>query len=134
MLGKVEMSGSAPDFDPFLDEGWKPSFVGRYYYVVLPSSHPSNSPNQEKGKEVIRIRTRMVEAKMEDPATGSAASALSAFLALKMGKSAGFEIIQGVEMGRTSEIGVFVSVEEGEVRGVKLSGGACLVMEGAVRV
>jgi predicted PhzF superfamily epimerase YddE/YHI9 len=126
MLGKVEMSGSAPDFDPFLDEGWKPSFVARYYYVLLPQT-PENG-------EVVKIRTRMVEAKMEDPATGSAASALCAFLAQKMGKSKGFEIVQGVEMGRRSEIGVWVEVDGGEIKGIRLSGCAVEVMEGSVRV
>lgn len=125
MLGKVEMTGSAPDFDAFVDEGWGPTFVGRYYYVLLEG---------EVGEEVVRVRTRMVEAKMEDPATGSAACALSSFLALKRGKSTRFEITQGVEMGRRSEIGVRVEVEGGEVRGVRLEGSACVVMEGTVRV
>ena len=45
---------------------------------------------------------------LEDPATGSA------YLASKKGEGKwGFEIVRGVEMGRRSEIGVKVEVEEG---------------------
>lgn len=128
MLGGVEMSGTAPDFfcDGVMDEGWREGFVGRYYYVLLSNSSP----------DVVQIRARMVEAKMEDPATGSAACALSCYLATtKFKKSTKFKIVQGVEMGRRSCIGVEVDVgDEGEVKCVRLSGSAVEVMRGKVRV
>jgi PhzF family phenazine biosynthesis protein len=78
---------------------------------------------------------------MEDPATGSVASALSAWLSLKggeRGKTGGsrrFEITQGVEMGRRSVIRVEVMVGDGKrVEEVRLSGSAVLVMEGSLRI
>ncbi|CZR64511.1 related to phenazine biosynthesis protein phzC [Phialocephala subalpina] len=125
LLGKVEMTGLSPDSSSALDPEFAPSFVSRYYYVL---------ENEGAGEEVVKIRTRMVEAKLEDPATGSAASALSAYLAGKWGRSKRFEIVQGVEMGRRSEIGVSVEVTDGKVKGVRLSGGAVVVMEGSVRI
>jgi PhzF family phenazine biosynthesis protein len=73
---------------------------------------------------------------MEDPATGSAASALGSLLALREGRSTRFEVTQGVEMGRRSGIGVTVSLDdEGKkVVGVRMSGSAVVVMEGNLRV
>ncbi|KAE8443416.1 hypothetical protein EG329_001897 [Mollisiaceae sp. DMI_Dod_QoI] len=130
LLGKVELSGVSPDFSEVLDKDWSPSFVSRYYYVLLDEGVEANGP--------VKVRARMVEAKMEDPATGSAASALSAYLAGKWGKSCRFEIEQGVEMGRRSEIGVEVDVDEKEGRkqitDVRLSGCAVVVMEGLLRI
>ncbi|KUJ06866.1 Diaminopimelate epimerase-like protein [Mollisia scopiformis] len=128
LLGKVEMTGLSPDFNVVLDEEWKPSFVSRYYYVLL---------DDGKGDGEVRIRSRMVEAKMEDPATGSAACALSAYLAGEWRKGMKFEIVQGVEMGRRSEIGVEVDVDvkaDGGIGGVRLSGCAVAVMEGSLKV
>ncbi|KAF8855334.1 phenazine biosynthesis protein phzF [Acephala macrosclerotiorum] len=126
LLGRVEMTGLSPDFSKVLDQEFAPSFVTRYFYVL-----------EDEGGEsgLVKIRTRMVEAKLEDPATGSAASALSAYLSVKWGRSKRFEIVQGVEMGRRSEIGVSVEIDEGgKVKGVRLSGEAVVVMEGSVRI
>lgn len=53
----------------------------------------------------------------EDPATGSASAALGALLADAMGIARGeLEIVQGLEMGRRSEIGVRVLAPGGPVR------------------
>ncbi|KAI4132876.1 MAG: hypothetical protein LQ347_002400 [Umbilicaria vellea] len=113
----------------FLDEDWKPSFVGPYFYVVL-----------ENDGQSIRVRARMIEATIgEDPATGSAACTLSAYLALEAGgagKLYSYSIEQGVEMGRPSQIGVEVKLD-GTGKGVewvKLSGTAVLVTEGTLSV
>ncbi|CAL3962940.1 unnamed protein product [Diplocarpon coronariae] len=78
---------------------------------------------------------------MEDPATGSAASALSSYLVLQhvaRGRNV-FEITQGAEMGRESNIGVEVLVGEGEeltrrVEGVRLSKDVVVIMEGSLRI
>ncbi len=111
-------------------------------------SHPSLDPG---ASGVTRIRSRMLEVAMEDPATGSAASALGCYLALEDGRigERTFEITQGVEMGRRSVIGVEVVIGDGasnggfdggrgrdgrRVQGVRLSGGAVVVMEGNLRV
>lgn len=111
-----------------LDESWSPSFVGVYYYT-LDNTHV-----------VHRIRARMLEECMgEDPATGSAASCLAAYLALQAGLDYvvyEFDIEQGKEMGRASCINVKVQLAVGgkEVRKVVLGGSAVPVTEGKLHV
>jgi len=75
---------------------------------------------------------------MEDPATGSAACALGSYLALTKvglehgGRVGSYQIVQGVEMGRESAIGVEVVLghDGRQVDSVLLSGSAVKVMEG----
>lgn len=67
---------------------------------------------------------------LEDPATGSAAAALVAWLGRLDGRSQAFEITQGVEMGRPSRIDAEVVVENGEPIEVAIAGSAVKVMEG----
>ncbi|KAL0567927.1 hypothetical protein V5O48_014069 [Marasmius crinis-equi] len=84
-----------------------------------------------------KIRSRMFScAGFEDPATGSAASTLGAYLALKKGKGRWrFEITQGVEMGRKSDIVVVADIGDGNaVNSVQLQGSAIKVMEGMLTV
>lgn len=127
VLGEVTMENPGVDFHGLLDGEWGEGFVSKYYFVIL---------GGEGG--VVKVRTRMIEVAMEDPATGSAASALSAWLSLKGGGSGRFEVTQGVEMGRKSVMGVEVAVSERDmkrrVEGVRLSGSAVLVMEGSLRI
>ena len=66
----------------------------------------------------------------EDPATGSAAAALAAWLGKLDGVSQDFRITQGVEMGRPSLIDASVSVEAGTPVAVSVGGSAVKVMEG----
>lgn len=67
----------------------------------------------------------------EDPATGSAAAALGGLLAENAGESARFTILQGIEMGRPSEIGVDVTLGgDGKAESIGVSGRAARVMEG----
>lgn len=66
----------------------------------------------------------------EDPATGSAAAALAAYLGRLDGASATFEITQGVDMGRPSSISAEVTVEDGQPVAVAIAGDAVKVMEG----
>ena len=124
-LGKIAVTGVKPK--AALDKDWNVGFCGSYFYVMLPM-----------GERAASVRTRMIEGTLEDPATGSAACGLSCFLAMKLrlGKTTKFEIVQGVEMGRRSEIGVKVALKEGgeEVERVELSGRAVTVMEGTLRI
>lgn len=127
-LSKLPLEPTCRDM---LDEGWRPSMISPYYYVILHDGGTS---------EATRIRTRMIEQPFgEDPATGSAACALAAYLALRDGGGGGkygFEIEQGVEMGRGSRIGVSVRLD-GVGRGVErveLEGGAVVVMRGGIEV
>lgn len=80
-----------------LDSGWNQTFIGAYFFVRTGNSHAG----------AATVQARMIEGPLEDPATGSAASALTAYLSLKegtSGESLSYEIVQGVEMGRRSEI------------------------------
>ncbi|KAH8690942.1 hypothetical protein BGW36DRAFT_389640, partial [Talaromyces proteolyticus] len=117
----------------YLDEGWGIRGLVVIYF------HVRGVVDQDSGKQVIR--TRMVLGVEEDPATGSAASGLAALLALDEGqKGAEYEysFVQGVEMGRRSDIGIrVVTQSDGSGSGIKeieLSGSAVKVFEGEMRV
>jgi trans-2,3-dihydro-3-hydroxyanthranilate isomerase len=68
----------------------------------------------------------------EDPATGSAAAALTAFLAESEGKSLALTIHQGVDMGRPSLIETKVSVTDGRVTSVSVAGQAVRFADGTL--
>lgn len=121
-------TGSSPT--PQLDDAWNTGFTGSYYWFL--TSTPTS--------DTTSIQARMIEGALEDPATGSAACALACHLALQprhqkqKSREQRFEICQGVEMGRKSDIGVRVTLTEGldAVEKVVLSGAAVQVMEGTV--
>ena len=88
-------------------------FFSLYLYVRDPAD-----PSQ--------IRSRMFAPLSnipEDPATGSAAAALAALLATLDGGDRRYDIVQGVEMGRRSDI--VATVSDGRVR----VGGPCVAMQ-----
>lgn len=66
----------------------------------------------------------------EDPATGSASAALTAYLADLDAAPLALDIVQGVDMGRPSRILTEATYSDGEVRSVSVSGQARRVMEG----
>ncbi|KAJ7500062.1 hypothetical protein FB451DRAFT_1207369 [Mycena latifolia] len=82
------------------------------------------------------IRARMFDGVLEDPATGAAGSTLGGWLAQRRGPGMHtIDIIQGVEMGRRSEIKVVVVVGEDDVvKSIALEGAAVKVMEGIVDI
>lgn len=94
-------------------------FVGLYFFY-----------KREDGS----LRTRMFDGPLEDPATGSAAAALAGWLAEERGQGVWeFNVVQGVEMGRRSEVEVIVGVNaSSEVVKVELGGSAVEVMEGTI--
>ncbi|KAL8862459.1 MAG: hypothetical protein Q9178_000956 [Gyalolechia marmorata] len=110
------------------DAGWE-SFTAPYFYVIV---------SEDEEARHIGVRVRLIEPTCgEDAATGSAASALSAYLALQRGTGSSAyscSIEQGIEMGRHSEIQVKVTLDDsGEgVRNVVLAGSAILVSEGTL--
>lgn len=110
-----------------LDEGWRTGLTASYFFVDL--------GKDQDGVRLLRTRTLSVR---EDPATGSAASALCSFLTLteKGETTRKYHITQGVEMGRKSDIYIQVSVnDDGKtIKEVVLSGTAVLVMEGKLNV
>ncbi|KAK3052747.1 hypothetical protein LTR09_006230 [Extremus antarcticus] len=113
-----------------LDDGWNQGLIGSFLYVI------TNAPESEEG--LVQVRTRMLRGAEEDAATGSASCGLSILLAkkLQLGRRTKFELTQGVEMGRKSDIGVVVELNETmhEVERVELSGSAVKVMEGVIEV
>lgn len=143
-----EVKSSRLDVDmlvaDFLDEGWRDSLVGRYYYVDVDEdgNEKEVGSDDEGGKDegARYLRTRMMGEGIEDPATGSAASALSAYLTLTREKaSRAFRITQGVEMGRRSVISVETTAvkedgDEVKLADVKLGGTAVVVMQGTLTV
>ncbi len=113
-----------------LDSEWTPSFVAPYFY----------DEGRYRDDRVTRIEARMIDPEMgEDPATGSAACALSTCLALQegvAGQSYSYVIEQGAYIGRDSQIGVKVTLDESgkRVKQVVLSGGAVVVTQGTIAV
>jgi PhzF family phenazine biosynthesis protein len=123
-LDMVSLASCSLTIDGLNDE-WCDTFIGTYFFV---RTGPGSLG-------VTTLRTRMIEGTLEDPATGSAASDLAAYLSLMDGKSGetlSFEIIQGVEMGRRSKIFIDVEManEEKSLSKIYLTGGAVQVMEG----
>ncbi|KAJ7176797.1 hypothetical protein C8R46DRAFT_1077350 [Mycena filopes] len=82
------------------------------------------------------VRTRMLDGTLEDPATGSAASTLGGWLAIRRGPGVHtIDIEQGVDMGRRSEIRVVVDVGEDRViKSIALEGAAVQIMEGVLNI
>lgn len=87
-----------------------------------------------------RFRARMFAPRdgiMEDPATGSAAVAFAGLWAASERPGEGVHrlaIVQGVEMGRRSEIGLEVEIAGGLLARVRLSGAAVRIAEGMLLV
>ncbi|KAL3460537.1 hypothetical protein BJX64DRAFT_262929 [Aspergillus heterothallicus] len=112
----------------YLDEAWADGMVCTYFFV-------KDVDDEKLGKKVIRTRT--ILGNLEDPATGSAASGLAAYLSLTSGKTGEFryDVVQGVELGRRSEIGVEVVIrEESKIESLVLKGSSVKVSEGKIVV
>jgi trans-2,3-dihydro-3-hydroxyanthranilate isomerase len=72
---------------------------------------------------------------VEDPATGSAAAAFAGVLARFEALQDGWHtlpILQGVEMGRPSLIGLEVNIEAGALAGARIAGKAVKISEGTL--
>ncbi|KIW33247.1 uncharacterized protein PV07_00113 [Cladophialophora immunda] len=134
---------------PGLDAGWREGIVVTYFFVDTsgpqdPASASASDAASGADTTVRRsLRTRCLGSR-EDPATGSAACALAAYLALQAGRAGRhrYAIVQGVEMGQRSEIFVDVGVRPAaaadggrlEIEEVLLSGSAVQVMQGSLEV
>ena len=92
----------------------------------------------EKGRDEFDVRARMfapLDGVPEDPATGSANTALAALLASLDPKPDGelrYRIAQGVEMGRPSVLEVSAEKRDGEVVEARVAGTSVLVSEGEI--
>lgn len=73
----------------------------------------------------------------EDPATGSAATSFSAYLAQKQAIKDGtwqWEIEQGIEMGRASEIKITAVKKDGQISKITVGGECVLITEGILNL
>lgn len=92
------------------------------------------------GDDIAQLQARMFAPLSnipEDPATGSAAAALGAFLAHldpHQDVSAQISIAQGIEMGRPSVMQVGASKQHGRVERVSIAGRCVPVMHGHLRI
>ena len=108
----------------------------RKHVVRLPAAVGSSATRLSLylyAKDGAHIRARMfapLAGIVEDPATGSAATPLGALLLSLSGESqANYEIVQGVEMGRPSQLHVTARKADDGIRATV--GGACvMVMRG----
>ncbi len=116
---------AAPNFAAFNDCNARHGYAEDRFSVHLYARLPARDP--------AHLQARMfapLSGIMEDPATGSANGALVALLADLEPASdltLDYEIIQGVEMGRPSRLGVTAEKRAGKVERVFV-GGACVEM------
>lgn len=120
-----------------LDPGWREGLVVTYFFVDTGTT----TTGDDGGVRTLRVRC---QGSREDPATGSAASALTSYLSLQHGRAGRYRyaLTQGVEMGQRSEIFVDVAVKDAapsspagvEIDQVLLSGSAVQVMQGSLTV
>ncbi|OJD28494.1 hypothetical protein ACJ73_00093 [Blastomyces percursus] len=121
----------------YFDPGWDAGIPLHVYFFV--------KDVWDEVRKTNVIRSRMFFDTTEDPATGSAASGLVSYLMLT-GQGGGngsgnekerlFHVVQGVEMGRRSDIGLKAVLKDGgkEVDKIQLSGSAVKVSEGDIVV
>ncbi|ANB14585.1 Yhi9p [Sugiyamaella lignohabitans] len=120
VLSRVKMSSTPLNLAPLLDHEWNSGFVGQLYYVL-------------EDEHTVRARMILLD-QFEDPATGSANSALGAYLALTTGKNQNIQVTQGVEIGRRSVIGVEVELDGDKINTLILSGKTVKVTKGDIIV
>lgn len=107
-------------------QAWLDSSGAHFFYCIAPTA--------AKGEGEPGWHARMQFYSGEDPATGSAAGCCIAWL-VKVGLAGSEQevvIEQGIEIRRPSRIRVQARLEEGEVRGVMVSGRTIPVAEGRV--
>jgi trans-2,3-dihydro-3-hydroxyanthranilate isomerase len=109
--------------------------------AALPGDHPAvylfSVEAAEKGNaaHARMLGLLIADSVAEDPATGSAAGPLGAYLVHHGQQAAGtFTIEQGYEMGRPSQIEVTVSGDDKSITSVHVGGGVVRVAEGELFV
>lgn len=102
---------------------------GRWFYFLAPS--PGQSQN---GMKCLRARMQFYGG--EDPATGSAAGCAISYLVEKGLAENGerIRVLQGVEMGRPSDIFLSARREKARVTDVRVGGSTVLVAKGTLNV
>lgn len=124
--------------DPAIDAGWSTpppespvsSHCGAVYFMQLETDFTEEP-------YVTRLQARVISDGTEDTATAPACCALAAFLALQKGgeySRHAYEIEQGIEMGRRSQLWIEVRLNERGTRvsRIILSGRATFITEGTL--
>lgn len=132
-VGGEDVPCNAASKGGYLDDGWEgPGLLLLYFHVP-------NVQDEVTGKTVIR--SRMVLRNEEDPATGSAASGLVAYLSLTSSDPSktvfDYHVVQGVEMGRRSDIGLSVRLSgdgERKIETLTLKGSSVQFSSGELRI
>ena len=123
-LERARSNGAA--LDPLVARGVIPDIL---FYV-----------RPEKARDEFDVRARMfapLDGVPEDPATGSANTALAALLASLDPKADGelrYRIAQGVEMGRPSVLEARVEKKGGAITAARIGGTSVLVSEGWIEI
>lgn len=100
--------------------------------VYVFSTQTADTGNAAHARMLSRL---IAESVAEDPATGSAAGPLGAYLVrLGQQRPGSFTIEQGYEMGRPSQIEVTIEGDAGTVTSVRVGGGVVRVAEGELFV
>ncbi len=91
---------------------------------------------QHDERHVQARKLRINDQVIEDPATGSAAAPLAGYLALQSAETGTLEytMVQGIEMGRPSRIGVLVEKADQAVTAIHVGGTAVVIGEGRLRL
>lgn len=140
-LGSVSPTMSY-SIDAVRDADWNVGLIGLYFFSIV-GIDAKGASLETSLEATVDVRTRMVESTIgEDPATGSAACTFASWLALRDRppySTTYYNITQGVEMGRKSEIGVRVVLGSGTgsdktISEVWLTGQAIPVMSGQIRL
>ena len=74
---------------------------------------------------------------IEDPATGAAAAALAGYLGHREAQTSGvlnWTVIQGVEMGRPSQLDVEAEKADGQMTAIRVGGASVMVSEGMMEI
>ena len=114
------LAAARPQTDAF--RAFEPNWPTDTHYDLLLYVRDGNS-----------LRARMfapLDGIPEDPATGSAAAALAAYLGNLTGQSLDLIVEQGIEMGRPSRIEARVEVRDGRPVSVGIAGEAVQIMAG----
>lgn len=122
-LSQVNATGHEVPVE-LMDSEWR-SRAGFYFFV--------RTGKADNG--AITVRSRMCLGNLEDPCTGSAASALSGYLTLHSQlPSQKYQITQGVEMKRPGTIETEVTTQDSQIQKIQLGGKCVPVMSGKITV
>ena len=111
-----------------------------YTMWVTRSSAASMCVFVEDPDEPNRLHVRVFSPSfgfLEDPATGAAAAALAGYLARRVPELDGtfkWEIWQGVDMGRPSQLYIEVDKKDGKTIAVRVGGTAVVIGEGSLQI